>query len=81
MTKMSPDGAALAFPVDVPVALSTPVAGIVLERLHGDRCIRDGCPETSGLAPAGWAYTVGADGTRMGWPVRACPDHQQEEPS
>ncbi|MFF9147534.1 hypothetical protein ACF1BN_22035 [Streptomyces sp. NPDC014861] len=40
------------------------------DRLHGRACARCGAP--SPHRPAGYAFAVGRDGGRLGWPVRVC---------
>lgn len=43
-------------------------------QLHGHACMVCGS-ELDGLMDAGHAYTKTADGGRLGWPVKACPQH------
>ena len=43
-------------------------------QLHRKACID--CGDTTGpFAPAGYVYTRGSEGGRLGWPVVACPEH------
>ncbi|MGY3340991.1 hypothetical protein ACVW0K_007184 [Streptomyces filamentosus] len=40
------------------------------DQLHGRTCARCGAP--SPHRPAGYAVAAGADGGRLGWPVKVC---------
>jgi hypothetical protein len=59
-------------------ALPTPVSPAILRRLQGDACID--CGDGTALKPVGFAYTLAADGSRLGWPVSACATHRNGPP-
>lgn len=44
------------------------------EQLHGHACVQCGCT-LDGLMDAGYVFTTAKDGGRLGWPVKACPQH------
>jgi hypothetical protein len=50
---------------------------ITSEQLHGRACVDCGSM-LDGLMAAGHVYTPGAEGGRLGWPVKACPQHTGE---
>jgi hypothetical protein len=64
-------------PARAPLPLPLPVDHETMARLHGEACIE--CGATDQLAPAGHAHTVAGDGGVLGWPVKACPEHQEPE--
>ncbi|WP_152627207.1 hypothetical protein [Streptacidiphilus melanogenes] len=44
------------------------------QQLHGRACVR--CEShLDGLVSAGHVHTPNGDGGRLGWPVKACPEH------
>jgi hypothetical protein len=54
--------------------LVLPVDAAVLAALHGKACVV--CGATGGpLCGAGYVYTLGRAGSRLGWPVLSCPTH------
>lgn len=61
-----------------------PIAGdarqvvVTSDQLHGRACVV--CGSTlDGLMNAGHVRTSARDGGRLGWPVKACPQHASSE--
>jgi hypothetical protein len=69
------EGSAVSVQID---GIAVPVAEAAVRRaqLHGEACIT--CGTARGfLIPAGYHYTTGSEGGRLGWAVVACSEHRR----